>query len=112
MESISMRVDKQGRLFIGGDLYFGNAVVLFRYLQRFESAPDQALVIDLYELDIFDGKSLAMLVRELRGLRRKVASLVLVGAPQMLGHNLYRINLLSGAQAIELEEMREDEAYG
>lgn len=112
MESVSMRVDEQGRLIICGDLYRGNAIVLINYLRNFQEDAPKNLEVDLSQLDISDGTPMALLLNELRSLRKSLDSLVLIGAPQMLGHNLYRANLLEGPESIELREMREDEAYG
>ena len=52
------------------------------------------------------------MVNALRALRRRCRRLVLVHAPQILAHNLYRVGMLDGEDAVELEAMREDEPYG
>ena len=70
------------------------------------------VILDLHGLDIEDGVALATCINSLRELRARTSGLVLRGAPQMLGHNLYRTGMLEGPRAVELIEMRLDEPSG
>ena len=105
-----MRQTDPGGLVIRGDLTRGNVVMLVRYLRKLNSGADLAL--DLSGLEIEDVEPLVLMVNLLRELRERVQRLTVKGAPQLLGHNLYRANLLAGPRAIELIETREDQAYG
>jgi anti-anti-sigma regulatory factor len=70
------------------------------------------VTLDLSGLDIEDSFAAAAAINCLRDLCKRAGGLVLVGAPQMLGHNLYRAGLLSGPCAIKLVDMRQDEPAG
>lgn len=94
-------------LTIAGDLTRHNGSLLVHWLQ---TQPAFSRV-DLSELDIEDGVAAAEAVNAIRLLHRRVDSLELVSAPQLLAHNLYRTGLLLDA-GIVLRAMREDEAYG
>ena len=94
-------------LSLGGDLTRANGSVLEAWLQTLPPIS----VLDLSELDIEDGVAATHMVNAVRMLRSRVARLQIVAAPQVLAHNLYRTGLLAQG-GIELEAMREDEAYG
>ena len=112
MESISLRQTGDSRFLIWGELNRPNIQLMVRYLRTLKFSKDSDMTLDLHALDIVDSASLAVLVCILREMRAHTRHLILEGAPQVLGHNLYRANLLSGEHAIELRDMREDEAYG
>ena len=83
----------------------------FEQLLHHLDVPAGSLRIELAEFEIADGMAAVAAVNAVRRLAigRRV---VLVEAPQILGHNLYRVGALEGDTAITLEAMREDEAYG
>jgi anti-anti-sigma regulatory factor len=95
-----------------GDLSEANVSEFEARLSSLEVDGGAAFTLDLSGLDIDDGVAAATAVSCLRELRARALRLVLTGAPQILGHNLYRVGLLEGAGAIELVEMRLDEPSG
>jgi anti-anti-sigma regulatory factor len=94
-----------------GDLTAENAGEFARHLQSLGVNASSVIRLDLRGLDIDDGVAIAVAVGALRQLSSRAAKLILIAAPQMLCHNLYRVGLLSGDR-IELVEMREDEPTG
>lgn len=110
-DSLSMRQTRPDQLVIAGELNTVNIGLLVRYLRNLRLAPQGDLTLLLDGLDASHGASLALFISLLRELRLHQRSLTLVGAPQVLGHNLYRANLLVGTHAIQLVGMREDEPY-
>ncbi|MFL6214643.1 MAG: STAS domain-containing protein [Blastocatellia bacterium] len=99
------------RVAFEGDLTAANADEFARRLQALDADASGVIQLDLSGLDIDDGVAIAIAVNALRQLSSRAAKLILVAAPQMLCHNLYRIGLLNGDR-IELVEMREDEPAG
>lgn len=97
---------------VEGDLNAENAAEFESRMRAINSDPSRRIILNFSALDIEDGVGIATAVNVLRELRSRTNHLVLVGAPQMLGHNLYRIGLLDGSAAIELVDMREDEPAG
>lgn len=98
---------------IAGDLSEANALEFERRINALKFAPgSSSITLNLHDLDIEDGMALATLVNAIRRLRARAMRLVLIGAPQMLGHNLYRVGLLGADRTIELVEMRQDEPAG
>jgi anti-anti-sigma regulatory factor len=91
-----------------GDLTAENADEFARHLQALAVNASGVIRLDLGGLDIDDGVAIAVAINALRRLSSRAAKLVLVAAPQMLCHNLYRVGLL-GSDRLELVEMREDE---
>jgi anti-anti-sigma regulatory factor len=72
--------------------------------------PRQKVHLDLSRLDIDDGIGVAAAVQACRRLHLTSAGLVIIGSPQILAHNLYRVGLLGGESPVTLIEMRQDEA--
>lgn len=70
------------------------------------------LVMDMHALDIIDGMAVVAAVDGLRRLAAARQRLEIHGAPQVLGHNLYRVAALGPDSPIVLVAMREDEPYG
>jgi anti-anti-sigma regulatory factor len=97
---------------IEGDLSSDNAAQFEQQLRALNARSNRAMVLDLSGLDIDDGVALATIINSLRELGNRSAKIILRGAPQMLGHNLYRVGLLEGAGAVELIDMRLDEPAG
>lgn len=105
--------DDDTRLSIEGELAESNAPEFELRLQEFAvKAAGGDLTLDLSRLDIEDGVALVTALNALRLLRARSSTLILSGAPQMLGHNLYRAGMLDGKAAIELVDMRLDEPVG
>jgi anti-anti-sigma regulatory factor len=101
-----------GSVIVEGDLTCDNAAQFERQLRALSAASGGSLILDLSGPDIDDGVALATAINSLRELRNRSAKIVLIGAPQMLGHNLYRVGLLDGSGAVELIDMRLDEPAG
>ena len=70
------------------------------------------VLIELYEFDILDGVAATAAVNAVRVLLERCGKVTLIGAPQILAHNLYRVGMLADDGPIRLLDMREDEAYG
>ena len=96
---------------IEGELTEANAEEFEQRMNELIREPGQKITLDLYGLDIDDGVALATFINLLRRLHARNARLVLKGAPQMLGHNLYRVGLLD-SDALTLIDMRLDEPSG
>jgi len=96
---------------VEGELTEANAEEFERRMNELIQQPQREITIDLYGLDIDDGVALATFINLLRRLRRQASRLILKGAPQMLGHNLYRVGMLDD-DAITLIDMRLDEPSG
>lgn len=97
---------------IAGDLSEANALEFERQIDALSLAMNSAITLNLNGLDIDDGVALATVVNVIRRLRMRTSRLILIGAPQMLGHNLYRVGLLGDDHGIELVDMRQDEPAG
>jgi anti-anti-sigma regulatory factor len=97
---------------VEGELNESNAGEFERRLRGLAVRADGTITLNLLSLDIEDGIAVATAVNSLRELRARSARLVVECAPQILGHNLYRVGLLDGAAAIELIDMRQDEPSG
>lgn len=71
---------------------------------------DEARLL-LADLDLEDGVAVAHLVTALRALRSRSGRLVLVQAPQMLAHTLYKVGALHDPGLV-LVDPRQDEGLG
>ena len=108
-----LKVRREGDIIrVSGDLRLSNAERLERELLAQVPSEVETLTLDLSDLDIEDGVSVVVALNTLRELRTRCRRLVVKGAPQVLGHNLYRVHDLEGPDAIELVDLREDEPYG
>jgi anti-anti-sigma regulatory factor len=96
-----------GTLALRGELTRLSGPVLLSWLHTLPVI----VVLDLAELDIRDGVAATHAFDAVRLLCSRVAILRIVAAPQALAHTFYRTGLLAEG-GIELEAMREDEAYG
>jgi hypothetical protein len=101
-----------GTIIIEGELSQGNAAAFQQTLASLNVKPDSKLAFDMFGFDVEDGVSVAIAVNALRDLLKRVSRLQLIGAPQILCHNIYRVGLLGSNTTIELTDMREDEPYG
>ena len=104
--------NSEGATNVSGGLREQNASDFESRLKTLVIEADGSVTLDLCGLDIEDGVALATCINALRELRARVRRLVLRGAPQMLGHNLYRVGMLEGPRAVEMVEMRLDEPSG
>lgn len=102
-------VQRPGNAILEGDLTANNADEFARGLLQLTPDARGEITLDLRGLDIDDGAAIAVAVQAIRQLGSRTSKLILIGAPQMLGHNLYRIGLLTGG-AVELVDMRRDES--
>lgn len=102
---------RANQLIIEGDLTASNAEQFARGLLALDPDARGEIRVDLRALDIDDSAALAVAVNALRQLCARTSKLILIGAPQMLCHNLYRIGLLGGSH-LELVDMRQDEPAG
>jgi anti-anti-sigma regulatory factor len=107
---LSRRSD--GAIVIEGELDHRNAVDFQGTLESLKVEPNSEIVLELFGFDVEDGIAVVTAINALRDLLKRVSKLTLIGAPQMLCHNLYRVGLLESTSAIELLAMREDEPYG
>jgi anti-anti-sigma regulatory factor len=98
-------------ILIEGDLTASNADEFAGCLLALNLDERGEITLDLCGLDIDDGAAIAVAVNAIRQLCARASKLILIAAPQMLCHNLYRIGLLGGHH-IELINMREDEPAG
>lgn len=108
---MSLRIAERddGSLWVEGELGMEGAEAL---AQRLAQLPPAAVTLHLWELDVLEGPPVAAMVSALRELAARAPALVLVGAPQLLAHNLYRVGALQGSRAVTLVEPREEEPYG
>ena len=95
---------------IEGDLTAANAGELGALLRALHLDAEGRIELDLSGLEIEGGAATVAAVNALRELSARASKVVLIAAPQMLCHNLYRIGLLEGN--VELREMRQDEPAG
>ncbi len=75
------------------------------------SLPLGAIDIELGAFDIADGLAAVAMVN----LIRRIAAtrpVTLCNAPQLLGHNLYRVGALAAGGMIALQALRDEEPYG
>lgn len=99
-------------LAISGELTEAAMDKLDSLLGNYPLAASGKMTLDLTDMDVDESIALTRLINSIRSLRDRLDHLVICGAPQILGHNLYRINELGQGHHIELIDMREDEAYG
>ena len=110
--SVSFTAADDESISLVGDLNALNADTFSADAAKLGVGARRSITLNLYSFDIDDGVALATCINVLRELRSRVNKLVLRGAPQMLGHNLYRVGMLDGSSAIELTDMRLDEPSG
>jgi len=96
-------------LTIEGDLTQANAVEFERHMRELSLCRASAIKLDLFALDIDDPVAVAVAVGSIRELLNRSEKVIIKGAPQILGHNLYRVGALADQDAIELVDMRLDE---
>jgi hypothetical protein len=96
---------------IEGELNQANAAEFEHSLAALEISAD-AVALDMIEFDVGDGIAIATAINGIRQLLKRTKKVKLIGAPQILCHNIYRVGLLETGTRIELVAMREDEPYG
>ncbi len=104
-------IGSENLLVIEGELNRHNAAD-FEMRMRAQPVALGDLSLDLHGLEIADGPAVTSAINVLRALLGRAARVVVHGAPQVLGHNLYRVGLLAADGPVELLDMRNDEAYG
>ena len=104
--------ESDDEIVVTGDLNEKNASSFAAETRDLTVDGKEPLILNLRGLDIDDGTALAILLNVLRELRARAGKLIVCGAPQMLGHNLYRVGMLEGPDAVELLDMRFDEPAG
>ena len=109
---LSLRRLEDGALEVEGDLTREGALELLQRLESLPAAAGGTVTLDLYGLEVTDGVAAALAVDGIRALLRRGLRVVLRGAPQVLGHVLYRVGLLEEGESLELVELRQDEPYG
>jgi len=97
---------------VEGELTRSNAGEFQSRLRSLNLKPGRAVTLDLTGLDIEDGIAIATVINAIRELRAVSAGVIIRGAPQILGHNLYRVGMLEGGSPIRLVDMRLDEPHG
>lgn len=107
-KTLRMRRTSDDSALIEGELNSENAVEFESFLRSIE-ARGETIRLDVGGLDIEDGVALATAINALRELRARFTRVIVERAPQIVGHNLYRLGLL---ESIELVDMREDEPSG
>ncbi len=108
-EEISIHV-RDGWTHVEGDLSEQSAPGFERLMLEMNGETG-VVMLDFSALDIEDGPALAAAINSLRRACSRPARLLIRGAPQMLGHNLYRTGMLAAGQ-VELLDMRLDEPAG
>lgn len=101
-----------GAIVIEGELNHLNAEAFQGAVELLRVETGSVIVLDMFAFDVDDGVAIATTINALRDLLKRVKKLKLLGASQILCHNLYRVGMLESNDAIELLEMREDEPYG
>jgi ABC-type transporter Mla MlaB component len=95
-------------LVIFGDFDGEIAARVAEHVRSMPLPPGDTLTVEMGELDLDDGVSVAELVNAIRTLIGRGRHLVLIEAPQMLAHTLYKVSMLD-TQPITLVRPREDE---
>ena len=96
---------------LSGELFGPDAAALVPLFRQVPLPEGGRLRIQMANLDLEDGVSVAEMVNALRVLLSRGCALELHEAPQMLAHTLYKVNMLA-SQPITLIAPREDEGTG
>ncbi len=75
------------------------------------SPPGGAIAVELDAFEIADGLAAVAMVNLIRHIAA-TRHVTLCNAPQLLGHNLYRVGALAAGGMIELRALRDEEPYG
>jgi hypothetical protein len=100
-----------GLISVEGDLRADGAAEFERVMRGLSVEPSGEVTLDFSALDVEDGVAVAAAVNSIRELLSRSPRVIIRGAPQILGHNLYRVGMLAGG-AVDLVDMRLDEASG
>lgn len=101
-----------GAIVVKGELNYLNAEAFQSALDSLPAEPTGEIVFVMFDFDVDDGIAVVTTINALRDLLKRASKLTLIGAPQILCHNIYRVGMLETGKAIELIDMREDEPYG
>ncbi|MDG1480927.1 MAG: hypothetical protein P8R54_15130 [Myxococcota bacterium] len=94
MPDFSFRIIEQ-TLYVEGEIYDPDAAAFREAL-----AGTRTPRLDLLDLDLEDGVSVAETVNALRILLAHHGTMTLLHAPQMLAHTLYKIGMLQDGQLV------------
>ena len=97
--------------FLSGELNEENAAEVDEAFRNLSVASHDATVLDMSALDITDGVGVTTMINAIRHLLERTNKVIIIAAPQMLAHNLYRVGMLADSR-IELVDIREEEPYG
>jgi hypothetical protein len=103
---------QDGVIVVEGALNQRNAEAFQSALESLNLEPNGEIVLAMFGFDVDDGIGVVTAINALRDLLKRASKLKLIGAPQILCHNLYRVGMLELGHAVELIDMREDEPYG
>ena len=112
MDSFRITSRADGTIVVEGELSESNAAAFEAAFGALAIAAEADVSLDLLEFDLADGMAIATVINAVRNLVTSARRVRLIGAPQLLCHNLYRVGLLGTDKRIELIAMREDEPYG
>jgi len=107
-----IKVDENNRIFVEGELSEENAVEFEADFRALPLESAGTIILDMSAFDIADGIGIATAINMLRYLLERGEKLIIIAAPQLLAHNLYRVGMLEANSRIALLAMREEEPYG
>ena len=107
-----IRQDESHLIYLEGELSEQNAAEFDEAFRRLSVSPNGTTTLNMASLDITDGVSVATVLNAIRNLLERTEKVIIIAAPQMLAHNLYRVGMLAADSRIELVDMREEEPYG
>lgn len=110
---MKFRYEVQGevaRAVMSGDLEVDSCTCLANFW-NLDLAGHPSIDVSLADVDAVDGKAVATLVSLVHGALREGSTVTLRQAPQVVAHNLYRLDLLEHPGLV-LVDTRADEPYG
>jgi len=109
---LRVRQDESHLIYLEGELSEHNAVEVDESFRRLPVASNGTTVLNMSAFDVMDGVGVTTVINAIRSLLERTQKIMIIAAPQMLAHNLYRVGMLAANSRIELVDMREDEPYG
>jgi anti-anti-sigma regulatory factor len=107
-----IRQDESHLISIEGELCEENAAEVDEAFRSVSVASNGTTVLNMSAFDVMDGVGVTTVINAIRSLLERTQKIMIIAAPQMLAHNLYRVGMLAANSRIELVDMREDEPYG
>jgi hypothetical protein len=111
-EILKIRQQSDGVIVVEGELNQRNVEAFQSALDGLTLMSGGEIVFVMFGFDVDDGIAVVTAINAFRELLKRVSRLKLIGAPQLLCHNIYRVGMLETGDAVELIDMREDEPYG